>query len=305
MATPTLQILLSTYDGAGFLPAQLDSLLTQTLRPTCIRVRDDGSRDDTLPILHRYRARTGGLLDLTAGSNLGATASFWALLHAADPDTDYTAFCDQDDVWLPDKLARAVAALRARGDDGPLLYCSRLTVTDRDLRPRGLSPLVRRPPVLANALVENIATGCTIVLNRSALALLRQSIPRHAVQHDWWCYLVVAAFGNVVYDPEPGILYRQHGANQVGMASGLEMWTRRYHQFRANRGKGRLPAQAREFLALYGDRLAPAERARVQRFLAGRETVLRRLGLALHPGVYRQRPIDDLILRGMLAAGLH
>jgi hypothetical protein len=179
------------------------------------------------------------------------------------------------------------------------MYCSRLLLVDDALRPIGRSPLPRRGPAFENALVENIATGCTIVLNAAARQLLLRSLPADGVRmHDWWAYLTLSAFGRVVYDPEPRILYRQHGGNVVGAATGWRRWSQRIERFRSGAHRARTAAQAAAFAALCGASLPPARRRVLDRFVAHtRAPATRRVRYALTSDVWRQRPVDSLIFR--------
>jgi hypothetical protein len=219
-------VLLAVWNGARFLPAQLASLMAQRdIPPPLLLWRDDGSTDGSPSIVEAW-AKDSPIeaRRVTEPSvRLGATGSFIALLAAAPEDAAYYAFCDQDDVWLPDKCARATAALRAIPASRPAIYCARQRVVDQDLRPLGLSPLPARPPGFANALVQNIVTGCSAALNPAARRLILAAPPPPAGQiHDWWAYLLVtAAGGEVMVDREPALLYRQHGANSIGAETGL------------------------------------------------------------------------------------
>src|SRR5262249_5781043 len=154
-------VLMSTFNGARYLEQQIDSIRAQTVATTLV-VRDDGSTDATLRLLGAYSASRE--LALTRGRNLGITRSFFRLLRSAAQGAQYVAFSDQDDVWLPTKLQRAVDAL-SRLAHAPALYCSRCVITNARLEPIGLTPLWPHAPAFGNALVENVATGCTIVLN--------------------------------------------------------------------------------------------------------------------------------------------
>ena len=217
-------ILLSTYNGEAFLADQLDSLAQQTLADWVLYWRDDGSDDDTVAVMQRFMAGPGAgrchPVPEPAG-RLRSTASFMVLLRAAvAADVDAVAFADQDDVWLPGKLALAADALRL--DPRPTLYCSRQILVDRALRRIGLSAPVPRPPDFPAALTQNIATGCTVVLNRAAAQLVASSHPPPATLHDWWSYLVVSANGGrLVMDATPTVLYRQHGGNLVGAPASM------------------------------------------------------------------------------------
>jgi hypothetical protein len=157
-------------------------------------------------------------MDITDGQPMGAAKSFLHLLAVARTgEAQFFAFADQDDVWMPEKLARGVDALGHAPHSVPALYCARQWLVDAKLNRRRLSAPVRRPPGFLPALTQNIATGCTIILNRAAVDLVLASKPPDEAWHDWWCYLVVTgAGGSVLADPTPVILYRQHGANAIG-----------------------------------------------------------------------------------------
>lgn len=216
---PRVTILLSTYNGERFLPAQLQSLLAQTHGSWCLYWRDDGSADTSATLLRAFaRGPAAGRVVEVPGpaTRQGTLGSFFTLLAAA-PARGVVAFADQDDVWLPEKLARGVAALASVTEGTPALYCARQMLVDADLARCGLSFRLHRPPGFPAALTQNIATGCTAMLNHAAAALVARSHPPSTTLHDWWSYLVVAAAGgHIIVDPEPAVLYRQHGGNLVG-----------------------------------------------------------------------------------------
>src|SRR5262249_28608171 len=130
----------------------------------------------------------------------------------------YYAFCDQDDVWESDKLERALCILNRMSQDRPVLYCGRTRVIDDAGRIIGTSPAFLRPPSFANALVQNIGGGNTMVMNHAARELLLAAGPEiDTVAHDWWIYQIVSGAGGAVnYDLEPRVRYRQHRSNLIG-----------------------------------------------------------------------------------------
>ncbi len=211
-------------------------------------------------------------------------------------------FADQDDVWLPGKIDRAGRHLLCLGDV-PGLYGSRQMLVDEELRPLHPTPPWAHGPSLANALTENIITGCTAALNRPAVALLqRAGVPDGVRFHDWWLYLVISAFGTVVHDDEPTLLYRQHGANQIGHGAG---WLGRYRGmlrflFR-NDWVGILLAQVHALQHHYGDELSPVAEELVLRYFHddGVKTVPR-WSLVFSARRWRQNPVMDLMLRLLL-----
>ena len=225
---PPVAVLLSTFNGETYLAAQLQSLVGQTHGNWTLHWRDDGSTDGTEPILREFAAGPGAgrCVPCPGGERLNVVGSFLTLLRQAvsGPAMAF-AFSDQDDIWLPEKLARGVAALAAIPDHVPALYCAGHIAVDGQLRPIGVSPPVRRQPGFPAALTQNIVQGCTMMMNRRAAQLVAASRPPPITWHDWWSYIVVsAAGGEVLVDPTPTILYRQHTANQIGSAGNF--WQR-------------------------------------------------------------------------------
>jgi hypothetical protein len=214
----TVAIVLSTYNGAAFLPAQLDSIVAQEGVSWCLYWRDDGSEDGSVAVMERFEAAAGATrcIRIDTKGHLGVTPSYMALLRrVVDDGATVVAFSDQDDVWLPHKLLRSLDQL---GDHSvPTLYCSRQVLVDGELRRICDSAPVHVLPGLGPALTQNIATGCTVMLNRAAAALVASTSPPSCSLHDWWSYLIVAATGGrIVADEDRTVLYRQHGSNAVG-----------------------------------------------------------------------------------------
>jgi len=218
-AFPHVAVLMATYNGAKFLPQQLASLAAQTHKNWDLWASDDGSTDATLDILRRCQENWGPeKLHILRGPQKGFQHNFLCLTAREDISADYYAWSDQDDIWLPTKLARALNCLGPLGSDQPALYGGRAILTDRADRDYGRSPIMnRRPPGFANALVENLAGGNTMVFNQKARELIVAEYPFEIAFHDWWAYLVVSGCGGrMIYDPEPQIRYRQHGDNLIG-----------------------------------------------------------------------------------------
>lgn len=298
-----VNILLPTYNGMAYLPALLKSLLSQSYPGILLSVRDDCSADGTLAHLSGWAAGQTNV-SLAHGEKLGAMASFFHLLQAAERGADFFAFCDQDDVWLPEKVERAVAALREYGPDESVMYCSRIEYVDENLQHLGYSRIPKSPS-FANALVENVATGCTMVLNRKARDLVCERLPRNAPPHDWWCYLVVSAFGRVIYDPRPSIKYRQHANNLTGgTASSWELFGRRRARFAKQRKGVRLLSDlAVEFNRCFGDRLNARDKKTLERFLSVRGSFWERVSYNAAMDVWRQSWVDTLLLRALILMG--
>ena len=146
---------------------------------------------------------------------MGFWQNFVSLVRSDDVDGDLFAYSDQDDVWFPEKLAKAVSWFEARPTDQPALYFTRTELIEEGGAPIGFSPLFVRAPTFQNALVQNIGGGNTMVFNRAARLALRATPADVAlVAHDWWTYQVVTGIGGLAhYDPWPSLKYRQHGRN--------------------------------------------------------------------------------------------
>jgi glycosyltransferase involved in cell wall biosynthesis len=273
-----ITVLLSSWNGERYLREQIASLLAQEVEGILeILIRDDGSGDNTVKIAEEMN---DGRIRVIQGENLGARGSFLALLdEAARSTADYVALADQDDVWLPDKLQRAVSRLSKF--QGPSLYCSALNLVDEQLQSLGLYQSIGTPSFEASFL-NNSVTGCTCVINRGMLdVLVAKPIAEKIIMHDWWLYIVASAFGTVVYDRESFILYRQHSMNQVGMRIGFSGLLYRIKRFSKRSATTTRLTQAREFQRIYGHRLSISKKAYLAQLLACEESRLRRLGFVI------------------------
>jgi len=274
-----ITVLMGTFNGEKYVGEQLDSLLDQTLLPDRILIHDDCSTDSTFEILSRYHKKFPELIEVVRNpSNSGGSGRNFMSMMTVERD-DYLMLCDQDDVWRPDKIQKSLdkmAAMEAQwGVDSPCLMHSDLTVVDEDLVPDETS---FRESTFANydrttlkdQIIQNTATGCTIMYNR-ALAELITRTPQHMVMHDWWISLIAAAFGHMGHIDDRTILYRQHRENQIGVT---DMRTLRYKlnrlvnpaQVKADIAK--TYPQAQEFLEFFSSKLDEGQKALLRDYCA-------------------------------------
>lgn len=248
---------MSTYNGERFVEEQIFSILQQLPPDGELIIRDDGSTDQTVARIAAIQDRR---IKLLQGENIGFAPSFLYLLTRISESSTFIFFSDQDDVWEARKIA--TACTRLAGEEFiPRLYCSGLLLVSERLEPMGRSPVFFDKPSFDNALVENIATGCTVALNRAAaLLILRTSRPEKIRYHDWWCYLVVAAFGEVLYDPTPQIRYRQHTQNALGMSSGGRRYLRIMQAIRRQSWLSIMQIHLREFSLSFGREISTSQR---------------------------------------------
>lgn len=227
----TITVIMSAYNGSKYIEAQLDSIFQQVGVKVLCYVRDDGSTDDTLQVLKKY-ASTSGELIICEGENVGWERSFLLALKDA-PQADYYAFADQDDIWFEDKLISGIKMLEKEGSKNkPCMYhCNKISVTE-DLKP--LAHQVRRTPRplnRQNALIQEYAQGCSIIMNENARQLITKYIPREKIAHDFWCGLLCYLFGEVIYDNKPHFYHISHGNNASGEGHIIGSWKRRLKKF--------------------------------------------------------------------------
>lgn len=294
---------MATHQGEKFIDEQLRSIENQSWPDIDIWASDDCSTDGTVAALERWRAQwQRGRFTILRGPDRGFADNFRSLLMNPDIDADYVCFCDQDDIWLPEKTRAAADALSPAGDR-PALYCARTIIANESGEELLRSPLFRHPPEFANALVQSIGGGNTMVMNRAAHRLLREAARRTGfVSHDWFSYLIVAgAGGDVIYSETPHVRYRQHAGNLVGSNHGLRARSRRM----LAAFSGRFSRWNEDNVAALNtciDMLTPAARQTLEVFRNARSgPLLDRLSNLRRSGVYRQSKFGQFTL---YAAGL-
>lgn len=319
-----VQILMAVYNGEKYLEEQLESILKQDFmgnrdNELAVLIRDDGSEDGTAALLQDYSRRYPEISYYT-GQNKGVIKSFFELMQNADSDADYYALSDQDDYWMPEKISCAVARLQQMETEVqsekkysdlekcPLLYCSRVQLADEKLDV--LESDIRRPPYRAgfgNAVVENICTGCTAVMNPALLKYCAQNPPDFTVMHDWWLYLTASALGKVYFDETPHMLYRQHGGNVVGSkTSRREELKMRLGRFRSTRGN--ISRQLADWYRICRKQgregeLTGEKKKIIHMVLKGKKHLKYRMRMVKNRDIYRQRKTDDLIFRFIFLTG--
>lgn len=244
-------VLMATYNGEKFLQEQLDSLYNQKDIEVAVLVRDDGSKDKTQEILENNSRK--GLLKWYTGEHLNVANGFFDLMmKAKEYDTDFFAFCDQDDVWDLDKLSIAVDNIKKF--DVPALYYSGQRLVDENLNFIENHCLNEHRSLKTRFVLSDFA-GCTGVFNRKLLYEVISFKPSYMLMHDTWILRVCLALGgNVVVDPEPRLAYRQHGNNTVGLQHGLRASFKQVKQYLFEYHVEEL---AKQLLKGYGGRIIP------------------------------------------------
>lgn len=215
-------ILLATYNGEKYLRELLESLIAQSFNNWTCYIHDDNSNDKTINILNEYVEEYPQKFYLLNYDVAGKSSSnFISLLKRTN--SKYTMFCDQDDVWLPNKIESTLRRMKQVEEmDKPTLVFTDLTVVDCHLRVIDDSYIsyTKRDPQnlsLQNLLKQNLAAGCTIMINNALLSIAKDNIELlQLAMHDWGLILLACVKGKISYLNESTILYRQHNNNQVG-----------------------------------------------------------------------------------------
>lgn len=231
--TDKIAILMATYNGEKYVAEQIDSLFMQSYTDWELFIHDDGSTDKTPEIIDTFEKKYPDKVHvLHADACGGAKENFFFLLRQVR--APYIMFCDQDDIWVPDKIEATFLQMRSVEQQSetevPVLVFSDLSVVDSDLHliaermslyqeldPRRIHP--------ENIIIQNVITGCTVMINQALAELAgRPTKLENIIMHDWWCALVAACFGKISFVDRPLVFYRQHEGNSVG-AKKLNSWS--------------------------------------------------------------------------------
>ena len=285
---PSVAVCLAAFNGVQYLQPQLDSILQQTNVDITLFVSVDRSADGTLEWFREWATRDVRLVVLPYGDVFGGAApNFFRILREVDfLPFEYVAFADQDDIWMPEKLQRAVDCLLQRGADG---YSSDIVAFWESGRTRYIKKSY--PQQRWDYLFESAGPGCTFVLTR-VLAMKLQTVLQQNVQktqavglHDWFTYAFARANGyRWVIDEYASLRYRQHGQNQVGVNAGVAalLW----------RAKKVLSGWGLDQARLIADLVGVGHEEFVRRWChGGRLSMLR---LALQSAHCRRKPGDQV-----------
>lgn len=302
-----VNILLSTFNGELYLEELLRSLDKQTYRDIKVIIRDDGSTDNTCHILNEY-VKSNQNVEVIFGENIGVIRSFYSLLKENDFYGELYAFCDQDDIWLPNKIEQAVSVLKKNNQE-KTLYCSGLEYVTNDL---AYIKRTRMPSLVGfeNAIIENVAIGCTLVFDYSLRERFLEASPSSMLMHDWWMYMLASTYGHIVFDDYCGILYRQHDAsvtpienNQKNLINKVKdiMYVLKHRVF-----IGRLDwlGQAEVFVNTYPLFLENERLVKSLRNLIEEKPLLARIKFFLKPTVRSNYKYKDCVFRLKILSGL-
>ncbi len=211
-------ILMSTYNGEKYLKEQIDSILEQLDVDITIYASDDCSKDSTTQILEEYKNKCSNFNYQINKANKNFTYNFMDLAFSVPETYDYYAFADQDDIWLKDKIISAINLINAKQSNKGVLYFSNQNLVNGEME--FIAKKFLETPESTNKyayLCGNICTGCTMVFDNNLLKLIKKYYPKNIYLHDYYVFLLAAFCGEIVYDNNAYINYRQHSSNTFGV----------------------------------------------------------------------------------------
>ena len=282
-------VLMSTYNGASYIREQITTLLNQKKVDVLLLIRDDGSTDSTIDIIKDI-CKDHNNIKFIKGENRGCPQSFLSLMEATQTivaDYDYIAFSDQDDIWLPEKLYQASLKIQDLPQDAPALYFSNLYITRGDYSQRSLMYESAPPINKSHLMVENFAAGCTIMFNKMALTTFLKLPVNNLIMHDKRLIHMCMLLGNIIYDSNAYICYRQHEDNVIGanyyFKQRINSKLRSLKNFWKQHDR---EEEAKEVLAAYGELMTDEDRKMVSIVAFYRKRIKYRLLMLFSPGKY-------------------
>ena len=220
----SVDVLLASYNGEKYISEQIESILAQTYKNFRIIIRDDGSNDNTVKIIHDYQKRYPEIITVISdNAKCGSpTSNFFEILKYAD--SNYIMFSDQDDFWFPEKISTTLSEMQKLesqyGNNTPILVFAASQATDETLKPLNPDSTPKKIPEnllrLNRLLVENCGVGgCVLMANRVLYKNIGSYSPEIMI-HDWWFAIYASACGIIRYIPKNLMFYRQHGNNSFG-----------------------------------------------------------------------------------------
>ena len=215
-----IAIILGYYDGEEFLNELLNSIFKQSFQSFHIFLFDDNSpKVLNLESLNLSKENRERITIHRREKNIGFANNFLNGLKKVDMFFDFYAFCDQDDIWMTDKLSRAIGKINQENTNLPLIYGTKTLHIDKTGKSIiGESINISKELSFKNALIQSFAGGNTMVFNHKAKELIVSSLRDISpASHDWWAYILITGNGGkVIYDSEYSLFYRQHDKNSMG-----------------------------------------------------------------------------------------
>jgi glycosyltransferase involved in cell wall biosynthesis len=291
---PEVEVLLATFNGELYLSEFLESLCNQQEVIIHLRISDDGSTDRTLEIIETYKNEFASC-KIFSGPCKGPSANFFSLIEKSS--YEYVAVADQDDIWLPNHLHLSLNRL-SKNTNTPAMTFSAVKEFGENTKSESIWPNRYPGKDIKSILTENLARGCTFVLNSKAIKLIKSYQPEKAIMHDWWILLLIYSSGKVTWSTLPEVRYRIHQNNAVGRVPRFQIRARRFFNNVMSRD-WKFVIQADELFRSYSWSMSSQNRQELSAFLGvfASPTVLPRLRMLLWSKRFRSSLIDEVAIR--------
>ena len=288
-------VLLSSYNGEKYIKDQILSIINQKIDcKVDIRIRDDGSSDNTCKVIEELIEQYPDSIQLIKGENVGYNKSFFELIKGAN-GYKYYSISDQDDVWLENKLQVAKEWLDNEMDDIPLLYASTSFLVYDDLKPYGTTRKKIREFSIYNTIIQNICPGHAQVFNNKLLELLQEDIDVSKIYvYDSWITNVAMLYGKILFNNESYTYYRQHRANQLGYGKGVFGQLMSSAKRTNNNDGSKYRRQIESFLCIYNEKLTETGCFNEIAKFVNNKTFIQKFKYAFVGKLYRQKRIETI-----------
>lgn len=294
-------VILPTYNGGKYLRELLDSLYNQTYSNIEIYTRDDGSKDDTVEIIKEYsKKKVNGrkiIIVPNNGISLGCPDCFTKLLEIAKGG-DYYCFCDQDDVWLPNKIEDAIREIDKFPKLEPTLHFGAYDFYTSNLMFVSHSPKLPEKTCLRNVLYDYWPLGFNITFNKALYDKVLKNKPARIYYHDCWMAQVAAGVGNFVCSNIPTVKYRrQEEAVTYSNHSKFSLFLWRVRRFLCGNGQNliQLKMILKEYAILFEEYLSDNDKEMLSIFTKDNfKNYFKRI---FYPHRLRLKLIDEIALR--------
>lgn len=294
---PKVNVLISTYNGEKYVDEQIQSILDQTYPNIFIYIRDDGSTDNTV---EKIKEKYGKFVILDEGKNVGFARSFYKLLKSAI-DGDYWAFCDQDDIWMPEKIQRAVEWLEKQNNQIPLLFHGSFELVSEDLKEvLGVSSIPKYEIDFRRALTDCIFQGFSIVINCKMRDMILACDETRCGSHDWMSMLIAIEFGKYFYDEFVATKHRRLTSSQssLDLASRMKWFVNMFFV------KSNTQKTIDEFYHIYGNKMRrQTDKDMLELFISDNRCIRTAVVKAFYPKRWRPSFVSEMAVRILMIVG--
>lgn len=296
-------VLMSSYNGENYIYEQINSIMMQIGVKVRLFIRDDGSIDNTLEIIKNLQEKYPQKISCDIGPNIGIHKSFDYLYRNAEV-TDYFAFADEDDVWDLDKLYLAVKAIEMEKGS---FYSSSSRLVSAKLNDLNCSTVNKKKynhyMNTNSKILTPGAQGCTIVIKRDLIEILRKYEPKNLQGHDIWISTVAYYTSKSLYDVIPHMMYRQHDKSWTGNRKN-KFWQKKREIIFFIKGSSRYHLLAEDILFGYKDYLTKDDQKILELLCQASFSFSARIKLIFSKGFGKYGLLQNIMFKIFLIFGI-